>query len=839
MIRPTLLVVLALAAACTFDGQVGDEDEREDAGSLSPDGGDVTTPDAGEVSTPDGGEVTTPDAGTVEGCGSVTAAGECDGNDAIWCEDGEIARVNCAGSEIGGTGCTSGACVGVAAGRACDTLRHCSAGLTCTNAICTAPNSATLQITVTGQGTVTSTPPAISCPGTCATTGVQGDQVSLTATASSGWTFQSWETCSVATTPSITVTLTNAVTCRAVFEESLPVPGTATIAWRQMGPGRVLPNTTLWEGRVVWNAAGTRFATFAGKDFRYFDAVAGTFVGSATEVTTNELVDRITALAWNPAGTIIAAGLVQNHASYRLHLRNLATNAVVTIVATPHTKPITDVAWSPDGTLVGTSSSDGTIALWNATTGVAVRTWNNPAGDTYSLKWSPDGARLAALGKYGVTTWSTAATYPLEHHFTVLHTMVGDVDWSHDSTRVTASSNDTIYVWNAIDGTLEKSWANLATEQVDPSFDPSGTRLATRSDWGGDVVIWNIAAASVIRTIPGSTNEGVADVAWSPNTSTIALTRANDEGSVRLVDADTGTVVRSFGGARNEVRALAFNPNREELYGASSDGAVYAIAASTGAYVRDIDRFGVSVNALSLSPAGTELVGALDSAVFVWTTATGTRARNWSTGTPGLGQVKWSSTNAIATSGLTTSIKLWPAAGGATPTKTLIGQNPISQQAVRLDWHPGGGLLASTGEQSVQLWDAETGIRQSTLNCPESGNAYAGGWSPDGTRFAGACISGMTIWSTASGTWGASEPILATPLTTAVVRHLAWRPDGLVLAGVTTNGIHLWNAATGSALMTQPIVSDGTVNAMTWSDDGERLYVGTAAGTITAYSIAP
>jgi subtilase family serine protease len=52
--------------------------------------------------------------------------------------------------------------------------------------------NASLTVSVTGSGTVTSNPSGISCPSTCSHTFTGGSQVTLTPTPASGWAFSSW-----------------------------------------------------------------------------------------------------------------------------------------------------------------------------------------------------------------------------------------------------------------------------------------------------------------------------------------------------------------------------------------------------------------------------------------------------------------------------------------------------------------------------------------------------------------------------------------------------------------------------------------------------------------------
>ena len=68
------------------------------------------------------------------------------------------------------------------------------------------------------------------------------------------------------------------------------------------------------------------------------------------------------------------------------------------------------IAFSPDGKLLASAGTDGSISLWNPATGQPVRAPLPAGSNVDSVAFSPDGKLLASGGTDGtVRAWNTAA----------------------------------------------------------------------------------------------------------------------------------------------------------------------------------------------------------------------------------------------------------------------------------------------------------------------------------------------------------------------------------------------------------------------------------------------
>ena len=72
-----------------------------------------------------------------------------------------------------------------------------------------------------------------------------------------------------------------------------------------------------------------------------------------------------------------------------------------------HRREISPIAWSPDGHVLASGSSDKTIRLWNAQSGEHQQTLTGHSNNVINIVWSPDGRVLASgSSDHTIRLWS-------------------------------------------------------------------------------------------------------------------------------------------------------------------------------------------------------------------------------------------------------------------------------------------------------------------------------------------------------------------------------------------------------------------------------------------------
>ncbi|KAK7063722.1 F-box-like/WD repeat-containing protein TBL1Y [Favolaschia claudopus] len=260
------------------------------------------------------------------------------------------------------------------------------------------------------------------------------------------------------------------------------------------------------------------------------------------ELSDNQQGD-LTALHWNPDGTLIAVG------SYDSVLRVCTAEGELYFTSTQHQGPIFAVRFSRDGKWLLSASLDCTVCLWDV------------------------------------------VTKELHTQYRVHTDCCLDVEWLSDTSFASCAADQLIQIMEIGKPEAVKTLSGHDNEVNQIKSNVSGTRLASCSD---DMTarIWKlkdspIPASEDSLLIPGLSDDclvllghthSVSTIGWCPNpppgTNEIIATSSFD-GTARLWDAVTGECLKTFNDHKLPVYALKFSPTGRWMTTGSGDGWVH------------------------------------------------------------------------------------------------------------------------------------------------------------------------------------------------------------------------------------------------------------------------
>jgi WD40 repeat protein/3',5'-cyclic AMP phosphodiesterase CpdA len=553
------------------------------------------------------------------------------------------------------------------------------------------------------------------------------------------------------------------------------------------------------------------------------------------------------AVAVDPAGDVIYTGGTDGQVRVWEAESGMPLRSWPTRTGSIHT-----VAVGPGGGWLATASSQDGVRTWDAATGQSRQILAGPPQPARALAIAPDGSWLATVGIDGqVQLWDTATGRPGEaptgHAGPIWAVAIApDGGWF-----ATGSVAGIIQIWNHPSRPRRAFMSHTHPVRA-LAIAPDGSWLATVSV-DGMVQIRDSTSGQPRHVLPAGPHP-VRALAIAPDGSWLAT--GDVGGQVRLWETSTGQLRQAFtdpAGPAGAVLGLAIAPDGSWLVTAGNDRNVQIWDVPTG-QPRDTFTRRTTVRAVAIAPDGGWLAtGSFDGTVQVWNRATG-RPRGTVTGSAGpvLAVAVAPDGGWLATGSFDGTVQVWDATSGRC-RHTLTGhRDSVLAVAVAPD---GSWLATGSVDGTVRVWDAESGRCRHTL-AGHTGAVWAVAVGPDGGWLAtGSDDHTVQIWSVATG-----QPRHVLTGHTDSVLAVAIAPAGgwLVSAG-SDHTLQIWDTTTRQPrhTLTQPargvlavaIAPDGSWLATASSDGAVRIIdVATGAprgvfaghtGPVLAVAVAP
>ncbi len=213
-----------------------------------------------------------------------------------------------------------------------------------------------------------------------------------------------------------------------------------------------------------------------------------------------------------------------------------------------------------------------------------------------------------------------------------------------------------------------------------------------------------------------------------------AFAYSNITGAVRVADAETGDVIRTFTGHTGRANAVDITPGASRVLSGGDDDRAILWAVDSGEILRDFDH-GANVNAVAINPADATLVA--------------------SAGDDGV-------------------IRLWNVEGGELLAEFIGHDGPVNALAFTRN---GLGLISGGSDATVRIWNTLLGSQIASLT-GHTGAVLAVGISPNGQQIvSGSSDSTARIWDSGTG-----ELIYDVQPCESPIRSVAFSSDGRLCA---------------------------------------------------------
>ena len=130
------------------------------------------------------------------------------------------------------------------------------------------------------------------------------------------------------------------------------------------------------------------------------------------------------------------------------------------------------------------------------------------------------------------------------------------------------------------------------------AFSPDGARIAS-GGFDGAIKLWDAASGKLLRTFEGHSKE-VNSVAFSPDGARIAS--GSLDHTIKLWNAASGQLLLTVNGHSEAVMSVAFSPDGSRLASGSLDHTIKLWDAASGKLLRSLDGHSSGVTSVAFSP---------------------------------------------------------------------------------------------------------------------------------------------------------------------------------------------------------------------------------------------
>jgi WD40 repeat protein/serine/threonine protein kinase len=480
-----------------------------------------------------------------------------------------------------------------------------------------------------------------------------------------------------------------------------------------------------------------------------------------------------------------------------------------------HTDYTAGVAFSPDSRLLASGSGDRTLKVWDAATGQEVGTLRGHSGGLFGVAFSPDGRHLAsASSDETIRVWDVVSGKAVQ----ILRGHAGyvfRVAYSRDGAQLASAGFDgAVRVWDATTGRQVRTIRADSCFAMSVAFSPDATRLAVAS-WDRNVKLWDLATGQEVLALRGHTDL-VNAVAFSKDGRLLAS--ASYDGTVKVWDATPwngagGGESLIFRGHEDLVVAVLFSPDGRRLASAGCDGAVKLWDLRTGEEVLSLPGEAGPALYLGFSRDGRRLASSGFHVVKLWDVTTGKELARFGgtlgnmTLRPDGRRVAWSLEGGVV------EVRDVDAGGEVLRFQTHL--YPVNSVIYSPD---GQRLVTASWDKTAKVWDATNGAELLTLRGHDHVVQHCI-FSQDGQRLA------TSSWDRTAKVWDAAtgKELFTLGGHTGRVDCVAFSPDGKYLATASNDQtVKIWDMNTGKELRTLAAHS-GHIGAVAFSPDGRRL----------------
>jgi WD40 repeat protein/Tfp pilus assembly protein PilF len=282
---------------------------------------------------------------------------------------------------------------------------------------------------------------------------------------------------------------------------------------------------------------------------------------------------------------------------------------------------VRSMTFTPDGKMLLTASGDGTLKLWDASTGESLRALPGHTGEVAGVGVTPDGHQAVSAGDHTIRVWSMPDGKPVRTIDAATPKVFSLALSPNGQTIVTGGAGGVAKVWTLDGSPIATLPMGTPGRVLTVAFSPDGSRVIT----GGDdkqVRAWTTSDWKLQRVFVGH-KAPIDQVLVAPDGQT--LVSSSDDHTVELWHLESGHALQTLSLHTDEVWSIAVSPDGGTLMTGGKDARLGVWSLPFGKLKQEV---ALSPNtltpALAFSPDGVTAASGHNGVVYLWRLARNT-----------------------------------------------------------------------------------------------------------------------------------------------------------------------------------------------------------------------
>lgn len=329
----------------------------------------------------------------------------------------------------------------------------------------------------------------------------------------------------------------------------------------------------------------------------------------------------VSAVAFSPDGHLIASG----SSDFTIKIWDSETSAEVWTLQ-GHSGEVSAIAFSPSGHHIASGSSDCTIKIWDAETGTEIWTLQGHINEVWSVSFDGEGEFITSKSDDDIVkTWDVGTGACISTSKDSIKSKHYRLVFSSDKRRTAYffANFDTVFISDEQDVTEDLFLSGHSKPVTSVCFSPDNRLIASASD-DRTVKIWDAKTGNELSTLLGHTRP-VLSVCFSFDTNRIAS--GSSDTTIKIWDVESSTEVSALQSPAEFPRivsSVALSLDGRRIASGSQDGTIQIRDSETGKNIQTLQHTSAwGIWSLAFSPDGRHIAAGLFDTFVISDTESG------------------------------------------------------------------------------------------------------------------------------------------------------------------------------------------------------------------------